>query len=154
MPTEIERKFLVKSDGWRTEKGIHLSQGYLSRDKGRTVRVRIAGETAWLTIKGLTTGISRAEFEYEIPVADAVQLLKLCDGPIVEKTRHIVDYEGTTWEVDDFHGANAGLVVAEVELDAEDEAFETPPWIGEEVSGDVRYANSSLSVRPFCDWPK
>lgn len=154
MGIEIERKFLVRNDGWRTEHGTRLIQGYLSRDKGRTVRVRIAGEAAWLTIKGLTTGISRAEFEYAIPVADAEQLLSLCEGPIIEKTRHLVEYEGTTWEVDEFHGANAGLVVAEVELDSESEFFARPAWLGDEVSGDVRYSNSSLSVMPFSLWPK
>ena len=116
MATEIERKFLVVGEGWRTGQGIRFIQGYLNRDKERTVRVRIAGAKAFITIKGITIGATRAEFEYEIPVAETEQLLKLCDGPLIEKTRHVVVYTGTTWEIDEFHGANAGLVVAEVEL--------------------------------------
>ena len=129
------------------------SQGYLNRDKERTVRVRVAGEQAFLTLKGLTTGASRAEFEYEIPVADAEQLLKLCDGPIVQKVRHAVVYQGFRWEVDEFLGENAGLVVAEVELQQEDQPFERPGWLGQEVTEDPRYFNSNLAANPYSAWP-
>ncbi len=152
MPTEIERKFLVRSHAWKSGKGTRLAQGYLSREPGRTVRVRVAEDHAYLTIKGRMVGISRPEFEYEIPVADAEQLLRLCDGLVVEKTRFLVTHAGTTWEVDEFHGANTGLVVAEVELDTEDEIFERPPWLGEEVTSDLRYTNSALASRPFTQW--
>lgn len=152
MATEIERKFLVKGEDWRQAKPMRLSQGYLNRDKERTVRVRIADDKAFLTIKGKTQGISRAEFEYGIPVADAQQLLKLSDGPIVEKWRHIVPHQGRKWEVDEFLGENAGLVVAEIELEQEDQAFEQPSWLGEEVTQDPRYSNSNLSANPYNRW--
>lgn len=152
MPVEIERKFLVAGSEWKTATGTLYRQGYLSRNAGRTVRIRVAGEKAFLTIKGITQGISRAEFEYEIPLADAEELLKLCDGPLIEKTRHLVVEAGTTWEVDEFHGDNAGLVVAEVELDSEEETFARPDWLGREVTGDHRYSNSQLSVCPYREW--
>ncbi|WP_457442199.1 CYTH domain-containing protein [Roseateles sp. P5_E4] len=155
MGIEIERKFLVTGDGWRspTERQTRFSQGYLSRDPARTVRVRIAGERAFLTIKGATQGATRAEFEYEIPLIDARQLLALCDGPLVEKIRHLCPHEGMTWEVDEFLGANAGLVVAEIELAAEGQVFARPDWLGAEVTGDGRYVNANLAVNPFTRWP-
>jgi CYTH domain-containing protein len=153
MATEIERKFLVKGEGWRQANGILLAQGYLNRDKDRTVRVRLAGEQAFLTIKGLTTGATRAEFEYRIPVGDAEQLLALCDGPIVRKVRHVVHYQGATWEVDEYLGDNTGLVVAEIELATEDQLFVRPDWLGEEVTCDPRYFNSNLAAKPFLTWP-
>jgi adenylate cyclase len=153
MGIEIERKFLVKSDGWRAgAEGANYRQGYLSRETGRTVRVRIAGEKAMLTVKGAASGNSRAEFEYGIPVADAVQLLAMCDGPLIEKTRYRVPHAGLVWEIDEFAGENAGLIVAEVELTSEDQAVSLPDWAGEEVSADHRYANSSLSVNPYSQW--
>jgi adenylate cyclase len=152
MPVEIERKFLVQGDDWRTDQGVRIIQGYLNRDEERTVRVRIAGAGAYLTIKGKNEGAVRAEFEYEIPVADAEQLLKLCDGPLIEKTRHTVVYAGMTWEIDEFHGANEGLVVAEIELEDAEQTFTTPAWIGREVTADVRYFNSNLAVRPYASW--
>lgn len=154
MGIEIERKFLVGGDGWRQQAASHtrFSQGYLSRDPARTVRVRIAGDAAFLTIKGATTGATRAEFEYAVPLADAQQLLAMCDGPVVEKVRHLCPFEGMTWEVDEFLGANAGLVVAEIELDAEGQAFARPAWLGAEVTGDARYVNANLAVRPFTSW--
>lgn len=152
MPVEIERKFLVKGTEWRQAAPLRLSQGYLNRDVQRTVRVRITDAKAFLTIKGATKGASRAEFEYEIPVADAEQLLTLCDGPLIEKRRHVVVYRGTTWEIDEFLGDNTGLVVAEVELEREDQPFERPPWLGEDVTHDSRYFNSNLAVRPYKDW--
>ena len=154
MGIEIERKFLVGGDGWRQQatSRTRFSQGYLSRDPARTVRVRIAGDAAFLTIKGATTGATRAEFEYAVPLADAQQLLAMCDGPVVEKLRHLCPFEGMTWEVDEFLGANAGLVVAEIELDAEGQAFARPAWLGTEVTGDARYVNANLAVSPFTSW--
>ena len=156
MGIEIEHKFLVANDGWRqaATRQTRFSQGYLSRDPARTVRVRIAGEAAFLTIKGKTTGATRAEFEYAVPVADAQQLLALSDGPVVEKIRHLCPFEGMTWEVDEFLGANAGLVVAEIELASEHQAFERPAWLGDEVTGDGRYVNANLAVNPFSRWPR
>jgi adenylate cyclase len=155
MGIEIERKFLVTGDGWRAQAAsqTRFSQGYLSRDPARTVRVRIAGEQAFLTIKGATHGATRAEFEYAVPLADAQALLGLCDGPVVEKIRHLCPHEGMTWEVDEFLGANAGLVVAEIELSSETQPFARPAWLGEEVTGDGRYVNANLAVRPYTSWP-
>lgn len=154
MGIEIERKFLVSGEAWRKEASARtrFSQGYLSRDPARTVRVRIAGDAAFLTIKGKTTGATRAEFEYAIPVADAQQLLLISDGPVVEKIRHLCVFEGMTWEVDEFLGANAGLVLAEIELDTEGQAFARPAWLGAEVTGDARYVNANLAVKPFTSW--
>lgn len=152
MAMEIERKFLVTADDWRSVEGVMYRQGYLNRDKLRTVRVRIAGDEAFLTIKGKTTGISRAEFEYAIPVTEAQALLALCDGALVEKIRRKIPYAGLIWEVDEFFGDNAGLVVAEVELTSADQTFEKPAWIGAEVSDDPRYYNASLSIYPFTAW--
>lgn len=153
MGIEIERKYLVQGKPWSaTDKATVYRQGYLNRDAQRTVRVRIAGTKAMLTIKGISQGATRAEFEYEIPVKDAEELLKLCDGPVIEKTRHIILFEGKTWEVDEFYGDNEGLVMAEIELKSEEEMFALPPWVTEEVTGDERYYNSSLAVSPFKDW--
>lgn len=154
MGVEIERKFLVTGTGWKTTSPVLYSQGYLNRDRGRTVRVRIAGETGFLTIKGPTNGIARAEFEYEIPLNDAIEMLTLCDGPIVAKYRHKIPFGGLLWEVDEFLGKNQGLVVAEVELSSETQSFARPEWLGPEVSDDVRYFNSQLSVKPFQSWPE
>ena len=157
MGIEIERKFLVAGDDWRHAPAVPYAQGYLNRDKQRTVRVRIVEDSAWLTVKGANTGAAgatRAEFEYPIPVADAEQLLALCDGPLVRKLRRVVVHAGATWEIDEFQGDNAGLVVAEIELGSEDEAFERPPWLGAEVTHDPRYFNSSLATAPFSTWPQ
>jgi CYTH domain-containing protein len=155
MGVEIERKFLLAGDGWRGQgTPTRMRQGYLVADPVRTVRVRIEGERAVITIKGKTTGASRGEWEYEVPVADAVELLDgLCEQPQVEKVRHRIEHAGHTWEVDEFLGLNAGLVVAEIELDAEDEAFEKPDWIGLEVTGETRYYNASLIRMPYSQWP-
>lgn len=155
MGVEIERKFLLAGDGWRGQgTPTRMRQGYLVADPVRTVRVRIEGERAVITVKGKTTGASRGEWEYEIPVADAVELLDgLCEQPQVEKIRHRIEHAGHTWEVDEFLGLNAGLVVAEIELDAEDEAFEKPDWIGLEVTGETRYYNASLIRMPYSQWP-
>ena len=154
MGTEIERKFLLTGAGWRENaQGLLLRQGYISSQPGGTVRVRTANNRGYLTLKGKTTGVSRLEFEYPIPLEDADILLEqLCQKPILEKIRYRIDYKGHIWEVDEFLGDNAGLLVAEIELTAEDQPFPKPPWIGEEVSDDPRYRNSSLSRNPFLHW--
>ena len=154
MATEIERKFLTRDDSWHDgSHGIRISQGYLSQDPDRTVRVRIAGENAWLTIKGRTEGMRRAEFEYEIPSDDARALLELCLRSVIDKTRYRISHSGHVWEVDVFHGDNAGLVIAEVELTDDSVSPELPSWVGEEVSADTRYFNSLLATRPYTKWP-
>ncbi|MFZ4115812.1 MAG: CYTH domain-containing protein [Chthoniobacterales bacterium] len=153
MGIEIERKFLVKNDTWRSEAvGIDYCQGYLSQKPEATVRVRTEGEKAFLTIKGRSEGISRPEFEYEIPPQEARELQRLCITPLVQKTRYHIPYEGIIWEVDEFHGENEGLIIAEIELDHPEERIPLPPWIGEEVSHDPRYYNSNLAVHPFTKW--
>lgn len=154
MGIEIERKFLLANDAWRgLGQPTPMRQGYLAADPVRTVRVRIEGERAVLTIKSKSEGASRGEWEYEIPVPDAAELLdRLCERPLVEKTRHRIEHLGHTWEVDEFAGENAGLVVAEIELDSEDEFFDKPDWIGREVTGDPRYYNSSLIRLPYSRW--
>lgn len=155
MPHEIERKFLVRDDSWREGvDGRRIRQGYLSLDPDRTVRVRISDERAWLNIKGRTEGVRRLEFEYRIPVDDARALLPLCGDAVVDKTRYRVRHGAHTWEVDEFHGDNEGLRVAEIELAHEDEPFEQPPWVGREVSGETRYYNASLAQCPFNTWPR
>jgi len=152
MAIEIERKFLVVGDAWRDAPAVFYSQGYLNRDKARTVRIRIAGEQAFLTIKGTSVGASRAEFEYPIPVWDAQELLAMCEQPLIEKNRRKILYQGFVWEVDEFLGENLGLVVAEIELPTEDTTFTRPDWVGEEVTEDTRYFNSNLSRTPFTRW--
>jgi CYTH domain-containing protein len=154
MPVEIERKFLVKGDGWRSlAVGVVYRQGYLAAAQGCTVRVRVAGEQGYLTIKGMTQGISRAEYEYAIPVADAAELLDtLCQRPLVEKTRYRIPWRTVVWEVDEFAGENQGLVVAEVELTDAMQIVDLPDWIGEEVSHDPRYHNVNLAKHPFSRW--
>lgn len=150
---EIERKFLVLGEPWRgAAKGIALRQGYLSTQRHAVVRVRISDELAWLTIKGPTAGISREEFEYEIPHRDGQLLIAICEGGIVEKTRYRIAHGDHVWEVDVFAGDNAGLVIAEMELTSEDEQFERPDWLGNEVSDDRRYSNSALSQQPYSGW--
>ena len=153
MAVEIERKFLIRDERWRSEVAAQqvLKQGYLNDDPARSVRVRVAGEQAFLTIKGKGRGISRSEFEYAIPLADAESLLGLCPS-LIEKTRYRVPQGKLVWEIDVFEGNNAGLVVAEIELPAEDAAFEQPDWLGPEVSGDNRYYNSQLSLHPYTQW--
>lgn len=154
MNTEIERKFLIGNAEWRDgAAGVAMAQGYLSLDPERTVRVRLAGQSAWLTIKGRTAGISRAEFEYEIPAAHAQTLLKMCLPALIEKTRYRIYHHGYVWEVDVFQGENEGLIMAEVELSYESDSPELPPWELTEVSADPRYFNSYLASRPFKSWP-
>lgn len=154
MGVEIERKFLVSGDAWRTlGEPVLLRQGYLSADPERTVRVRIEGAQGVLTIKSKNEGASRGEWEYPIPLADAEELLdRLCERPLVEKYRRRIDFKGFTWEVDEFLGENAGLVVAEIELPAEDTVFDLPDWIDREVTGKRRYYNSSLIRLPYSKW--
>lgn len=155
MGIEIERKFLLRNDAWQqqADAGQEFRQGYLHSDASLAVRVRIADETAWLTIKADAGEIVRREFEYAIPVADADSMLThLCRQPLIEKRRHRLEHAGHVWEIDVFHGANAGLVLAEIELSRIDEDFARPPWLGEEVSTDPRYFNSNLSQHPFREW--
>ena len=154
MAQEIERKFLVNGNAWRElAKGTVYRQGYLSTVKERTVRVRVVGDKGYLTVKGLTVGAKRTEYEYEIPVADADAMLnELCEKPLIEKTRHNIPFDGLIWEVDEFAGDNEGLVVAEVELSDEDQEIGLPDWIGEEVTDDPRYFNSNLVAYPYKSW--
>ncbi|ATQ76009.1 adenylate cyclase [Massilia violaceinigra] len=154
MGVEIERKFLLVGDAWR-ELGepVLLRQGYLSTNPDRTVRVRIEGDGASMTIKGRSEGATRGEWEYPIPLADANELLdRLCEQPIIEKYRRRITFAGNVWEVDEFLGANAGLMFAEIELASEGQQFEKPDWIGEEVTHDRRYFNSSLIALPYSAW--
>ena len=158
MAIEIERKFLVKNDGFKSEsiKEKRITQGYLSSVPERTVRVRIKGEKGFMTIKGMgnESGATRFEWEKEISVEDTKDLLKICEPGIIDKTRYIVKSGEHTFEVDEFYGENDGLTVAEVELSSEDEKFDKPNWLGEEVTGDVRYFNSMLMKNPFLNWKK
>lgn len=154
MGQEIERKFLVKNGAWKAgAQGTVYRQGYLSSVKERVVRVRTIEDKGFLTIKGLTKGVSRSEFEYEISVGDANAMLDhICEKPLIEKTRYRVPVGGLVFEVDEFFGENAGLVVAEVELQDEKQRIDLPDWIGAEVSGDPRYFNSNLIKHPFTKW--
>lgn len=154
MPREIERKFLLKSDAWRSQvrESRQMSQGYLASGGNVSVRVRIAGHEAWLNIKAGGFVRSRQEYEYPLPLDEARELLALAEGPLVEKTRHYVEHGALTWEIDEFHGDNAGLVVAELELDSEDADFARPPWLGVEVSELRRYYNVCLVKHPYCAW--
>jgi adenylate cyclase len=154
MPIEIERKFLVKDDTWRgLAVGVPYCQGYIVSGLGKTVRVRIAGEQAFLTIKGATVALARSEYEYPIPVADAAEMLKtLCESPLIEKQRYKIAIDEVIWEVDEFSGANQGLTIAEVELQHADQPIILPTWVGAEVSHDPRYFNSNLAKHPFSQW--
>ena len=161
MPIEIERKFLVAGDGWRksAHKVVAMAQGYLNDmaalDSGAqrvSVRVRIAGDDAFLNLKSSDPGHTRQEFDYAIPPDEARALLALCVGGIIDKRRHYVNHAGHLWEVDEFLGDNAGLVVAEVELDSADESFARPPWLGVEVTDSLRYYNLALAARPYALW--
>lgn len=154
MAIEIERKFLVKGEEWRSlGTGVPYRQGYLLANQGKTVRVRRAGDRGYLTIKGANQGISRQEFEYEIPLSDAEELLELCDRPLIEKTRYTMLYKGLTWEVDEFWGDNKGLIIAEVELTDPEQSVQLPDWIDREVSSDPRYFNAALARNPYQSWP-
>ncbi len=154
MAKEIERKFLVAGEDWRVmAQGTRYRQGYLSTVKERTVRVRTIDDKGFLTVKGVSVGATRSEYEYEIPAADADEMLDdLCEKPIIEKNRYKIPIGDVTWEVDEFLGVNDGLIVAEVELRSEDQSFPKPDWIGDEVTGDPRYFNANLIARPFSTW--
>ena len=154
MGVEIERKFLLRDDRWKAlGEGVSIRQGYLSSDPERIVRVRIEGGAATLTIKGRTVGATRSEWEYPIPLADAQRLLaKLCERPLIEKMRYRILVDGMVWEVDEFSGDNAGLVVAEIELESEAQQFSKPDWVGEEVTHDARYFNANLLREPYASW--
>ena len=152
MGREIERKFRVKKGVWRDQKATKYRQGYLSTEKTRTVRVRTIEDKGYLTIKGISIGASRLEFEYEIPLQDADALLEICEKPLIEKNRHKVENDGFVWEVDEFFGENQGLIVAELELETEDQYFSRPEWLAEEVTGDPRYFNSNLVKNPYTKW--
>jgi len=153
MAAEIERKFLVDTAVWTPrDKGTPYTQGYLSSAKERTVRVRREGERAVLTVKGPTRGVVRAEFEYPIPLADAVAMFELCEKPLIEKVRHAEQHGGRTWEIDVFGGDNTGLVVAEVELAGENDHVDVPAWAIREVSDDPRYFNANLVANPYTSW--
>jgi adenylate cyclase len=154
MGKEIERKFLLKDDSWRSlAKGKKYRQGYLNSVKERIVRVRTIDDKGFLTIKGMVTGATRSEFEYDIPADEAEAMLDdLCEKPLIEKNRYKIEFGGLVWEVDEFIGENQGLTMAEVELESEDQSFEKPAWIGEEVTGDPRYFNSNLIQNPYTRW--
>ncbi len=154
MGIEIERKFLPASDAWKQmASGTAYRQGYLCADRERSVRVRTVADKGFITIKGASVGAARSEYEYQIPHADADALLdELCRKPLIEKLRYSIDHQGFTWEVDEFSGENHGLVVAEIELDSEDQLFAKPDWVGEEVTGDPRYFNSNLVHAPYSKW--
>lgn len=155
MAIETEFKFLVHKDLWNQvipNKSLDIRQGYLYSDENKTVRVRTKGEKGYLTIKGKTSGASRPEYEYEIPLDEAIELLNLFCPERIEKTRHEILFAGNKWEVDVFQGANEGLIVAELEVESETDAFEKPSWIGENVTDDSRYANSNLIKNPFVKW--
>jgi adenylate cyclase len=163
---EIERKFLVRGDGWRAAQavaasadtagessGVRFRQGYVPAEGTTTVRVRLEGERGVLTIKARTEGLARLEYEYTIPAADALEMLDhVCGKPQIDKVRHTRRVGGHVWEIDEFLGENAGLVVAEIELDHEDEPFDRPDWLGEEVTHDTRYLNVNLAARPWRQW--
>ena len=156
MGKEIEKKFLITGDQWRKlAEGVLYRQGYLSTVKERTVRVRTIGKTGYLTIKGLTVGATRLEYEYEVSVSDSNEMLdELCEKPIIEKKRYKVEHNGLIWEIDEFFGDNQGLIYAEVELTSEDQEIKKPEWIGDEVTGDPRYFNSNLIKHPYSKWEK
>ena len=157
MPQEIERKFLVINDSWRSRATAKpYRQGYIATaEVGQSVRVRIAGLAGYLTVKGPAQGLTRAEFEYAIPVGDAAELLEtLCMSPLIEKVRYRLPIGNLVWEIDEFTGENAGLIVAEVELASENQPFDKPDWLGREVSGESRYYNASLVKNPYSHWPR
>jgi len=156
MGIEIERKFLVRGNSWRNlARGVRYRQGYIFASREKTVRVRVDGSSGSLTIKAGSKGIVRKEFEYEIPLSEADELLdQVCERPIIEKNRYTIEHDGLTWEVDEFFGENSGLIVAEVELERLDQSFSRPEWVDREVSGDSRYFNAALVRNPYCLWEK
>ena len=156
MGLEVERKFLVRDESWRADvtSATRIVQGYVAQTPTATVRIRVRGDRGYITIKGASVGIGRSEFEYEIPVADALAMLdELAQGPVIDKVRHLVTVGAHVWEVDVFSGENAPLVMAEVELAGADEDFVRPDWAGAEVSDDARYFNVNLARTPYSTWP-
>jgi len=156
MAMEIERKFLVRDDSYKLDsKPVFYRQGYISTSLENVVRVRVAGDKAYLTVKSLVSHKSRLEFEYEIPIADAGEILeKICRKPIIEKNRYEIKIGTDIWVVDEYFGENRGLIVAEIELRSEDQEITIPEWVGDEVTGDPRYLNANLAVHPFIYWKK
>ena len=155
MGVEIERKYLIKKDKWNAslaKDGVQYRQGYILTDPSKTIRVRLAGEQGYLTIKGLTVGATRPEFEYEIPKQDAIALLDNFCPATINKVRYKIQFDSHLWEIDEFSGDNAGLIVAEIELASEDESFTLPDWIDKEVTAEDKYYNSNLSIHPYKDW--
>ena len=155
MAIEIEHKFLLANDAWRkhVSRSVKYRQGYLSSQATSSIRVRIGNDHAWLNIKTATIGTHRHEYEYEIPMADAGEILtNLCRKPLIEKTRHFVTDDNHLWEIDEFEGDNQGLIVAEIELDATGQSFSKPPWLGLEVTDDLRYYNNNLAIHPYSEW--
>ena len=155
MGTEIERKYTLKNDDWRKEiiRSERMVQGYLAGNERTSVRIRVTGEKANLNIKSATLGIFRQEYEYDLPLADAEKMLDdLCEKPVIDKIRHYISHDGKTWEIDEFSGENEGLIVAEVELESENETFNLPAWVKEEVSHDPRYYNVILVKQPYKNW--
>lgn len=155
MATEIEHKYLVNLDIWKSiipKISFEIRQAYLQTDPEKTIRIRTKGKHGFITIKGKNVGASRLEFEYEIPIADANELINKFCSNLIEKTRHIVTHEGNDWEVDEFKGLNDGLIVAEIELTDESEKYSIPNWVGKNVTDDLRYANSNLTIKPFKSW--
>jgi adenylate cyclase len=155
MAIEIERKFLLLDDRWRAAASgrSRLRQGYLANTARASIRVRLAGDAAWLSVKAMTPGRARAEYETSIALADAQQMLALCEGPLIEKWRYVVPHAGNRWEIDEFLGENAGLVIAELELESETQEFVRPEWLGVEVTTEERYYNFRLSQQPYRQWP-
>ena len=153
MALEIERKFLVKDNNWRNGQWTMYRQGYLNTDENRNVRVRVIDDRGYLTVKGISQGATRVEYEYEIPKAEADAMLdNLCEKPLITKKRYKIEFKGFVWEVDEFLGQNQGLIIAELELESENQVFIKPEWIGEEVTGDPKYFNSNLIHRPYSKW--
>ena len=153
MALEIERKFLVNENDWRNGQGTMYRQGYLNSDENRNVRVRVINDRGYLTVKGISQGATRVEYEYEIPQAEAEAMLDdLCEKPLIIKKRYKIEFKGFVWEVDEFLGENQGLIIAELELESENQVFIKPEWIGKEVTGDPKYFNSNLIHRPFSMW--
>lgn len=155
MAIEIEHKFLLANDDWRkhVSRSVKYRQGYLSSQPTSSIRVRISDDHAWLNIKSATIGTHRHEYEYEIPMVDADEILNnLCRKPLIEKTRYFVNDDGNVWEIDEFEGDNQGLIVAEIELNETGQSFSKPLWLGQEVTGDLRYYNNNLAIHPYSEW--